>query len=472
MAHTHTHSSTVNLREGSLFKNIFLFGLPLMLSNLLQVLFNISDVAVVGKFAGGEALGSVGSTSIVVVLFTGLLIGLGTGVNALAARFIGSGNQKAVAEISHTSFLTCLTAGILLSIAGLVISEPLLHLLGTKDELLPGAVLYCRIYFLGMPALAVYNYGNGIFSADGNTKLSLFFLAAAGVVNVGLNLLFVIVFQMSVAGVALGSIISQYMSAVLVVVALVRADRPYKLRFTRMQLSRLQLRNLLRLGVPAGLQNAIFSLANLFIQAGVNTFDTVMVEGNSAALNADSIVYDIMAAFYTACTSFMSQNYGAGKRDRVLKSYFVCLFYFFAIGAAASSLLLVFGREFLSIFTSDPAIVEAGMKRMNIMCLSYAFSAFMDNTIAANRGLNRTFLPTVIVIMGSCVMRIIWVYTVFAYFKTVPSLYLLYIFSWTITATAEILYFIHVFRQTFPAQTGKAVRETQQRKTHPILRFQ
>ena len=437
-----------NLLEGSLFKKIFLFGLPLMLSNLLQVLFNISDIAVVGKYSGGEALGAVGSTSTIVVLFTGLLIGLGGGVNALAARFIGSNKFDDVAKTSHTSFLTCLSAGLMLSIVGLLLSKPMLLLLGTKPELLHGAVLYVRIYFAGMPALAVYNYGNAIFSADGDTKRSLVFLSSAGVVNVGLNLLFVIVCKMSVAGVALGSVISQYLSAIMVIVALFKVDRPYKLCFRNMRLSREKKISVLKLGVPAGLQNAIFSAANLFIQAGVNTFDTVMVEGNAAALNADSIVYDIMAAFYTACTSFMSQNFGAGKKDRVLKSYFICLFYSFITGAAASALLLIFGRQFLFIFTSDPAIAEAGMKRLKIMCLSYAVSAFMDNTIAANRGLDRTFIPTIIVILGSCVLRIIWVYTVFAYFKTVPSLYLLYIFSWTVTSIAEIAYFIHVCKQT------------------------
>lgn len=419
-----------------------------MLSNLLQVLFNISDIAVVGKYSGGEALGAVGSTSTIVVLFTGLLIGLGGGVNALAARFIGSNKFDDVAKTSHTSFLTCLSAGLMLSIVGLLLSKPMLLLLGTKPELLHGAVLYVRIYFAGMPALAVYNYGNAIFSADGDTKRSLVFLSSAGVVNVGLNLLFVIVCKMSVAGVALGSVISQYLSAIMVIVALFKVDRPYKLCFRNMRLSREKMISVLKLGVPAGLQNAIFSAANLFIQAGVNTFDTVMVEGNAAALNADSIVYDIMAAFYTACTSFMSQNFGAGKKDRVLKSYFICLFYSFITGAAASALLLIFGRQFLFIFTSDPAIAEAGMKRLKIMCLSYAVSAFMDNTIAANRGLDRTFIPTIIVILGSCVLRIIWVYTVFAYFKTVPSLYLLYIFSWTVTSIAEIAYFIHVCKQT------------------------
>lgn len=445
------------LTEGSLFKKILIFSLPLMLSNVLQVLFNLSDIAVVGRFAGSQALGSVGSTSILVMLFTGFLIGLGNGVNALIARYIGADNDEDVTKSSHTSFVVSLAAGFILAAAGIGLSRPMLRLLGTKPELLDGAVLYVRIYFCGMPALALYNYGNGVFSADGDTKRPLVFLSVAGVVNIALNLLFVIVCKMSVAGVAIGSIVSQYLSAAFIIIALFRTRRPYRLYFKEMKLCGHKLKHVLTLGVPAGLQNAVFAAANLFIQAGVNTFDTVMVEGNSAAANADAIIYDLMAAFYTACTSFMSQNYGAGKRDRVLKSYFICLMYSFTIGAAVSLLIGLCGRYFLSIFTTEQAVVDAGMKRLTIMCCSYAVSAFMDCTIAATRGLNKTIIPTVIVLIGSCVLRIIWVYTVFAYYKTVPSLYLLYIFSWSVTAVAEIIYFVIIYRKTKPKSPDATV---------------
>ena len=202
------------------------------------------------------------------------------------------------------------------------------------------------------------------------------------------------------------------------------------------------------LGLPAGFQNAIFSAANLFIQAGVNSFDTVLVEGNSAAANADAVIYDIMAAFYTACTSFTAQNLGAGKKDRLLKCFFVSLIYSFGIGAVFSAVLVLCGKYFLAIFTTEQAVIDAGMKRLTIMGFSYAFSAFMDTAISASRGLGKTVIPTIIVILGSCVFRIIWIYTVFAYFKTIPSLYLLYICSWTITAVAEIIYFAVIYKKT------------------------
>lgn len=448
MEETKRKTKTLNLTEGSLFKKILIFSLPLMLSNVLQVLFNISDIAVVGRFAGSEALGSVGSTAIFVALFTGFLIGIGSGVNSLIAKHLGAGEDEDVAAATKASSVVSLVTGIIIAVLGIGLSRPLLLLLNTKPELIDGAVLYVRIYFCGMPALAIYNFGNGVFSADGDTKRPLIFLSVAGVVNILLNLLFVIVFKMSVAGVALASIISQYLSASFITIALCRTKRAYRLRFRGEKISGKKVKSVLILGLPAGFQNAIFSIANLFIQAGVNSFDTVMVEGNSAAANADAIIYDIMAAFYTACTSFMAQNLGAGKKDRLLKSYFVSLIYSFGAGAVFSAILALCGKYFLAIFTTEQAVIDAGMKRLVIMCFSYAVSAFMDATIAAARGLGKTVIPTVIVIMGSCVFRIIWIYTVFAYFKTIPSLYLLYIFSWAITAVAEIIYFAVIYKKT------------------------
>ena len=396
-------SSTRSLTEGPLAKQILLVSLPLALSNLLQVLFNMSDVAVVGRFAGSTALGAVGSTSIFVTLFTGFLIGLGNGINVLVARFYGARHPNDVHDTVHSALIVSLIAGVVLLVVGLLGSPAMLRLLNTKEDLLPGAILYLRVYFLGMPALALYNFGNAVFSAIGETKKPLYILSFAGVLNILLNLFFVIVCNLDVAGVALG--------------------------------------------LPAGFQNAIFAIANLFIQAGVNSFDSLMVKGNSAAANADPLIYDCMAAFYMACASFMSQNYGAGKPDRVKKSYFISLAYSFGVGLALGGGLFLFGRQFLALFTTESAVIDAGMKRVGVMALAYCISAFMDCTIAASRGLGKTVVPTVIVIMGSCVFRVIWVYTIFAHFHTIPSLYLLYPCSWALTAIAEILYFIHCYKQ-------------------------
>ena len=436
-----------NLTAGPLGRQILVFSLPLVLSNLLQAVFNMTDIAVVGRFAGSQALGSVGSTTIFITLMTGVLIGLGGGVNMLLARFYGAEQPRDVEKSVHSALLVCLAAGVLLLAVGVAFSPALMRLLGTKPDLIDGAILYLRIYFLGMPAMAVYNFGNGVFSAVGDTRKPLVYLTIAGVLNVGLDLFFVIVWKMSVAGAALATILSQYLSAFLILRALARTEGCYGLRREKLRLDPAMTRSILGLGVPAGCQNAIFALANLFIQASINTFDTVVVSGNAAAANADPLVYDVMAAFYTACASFMSQNYGAGKPERVKKSYFISLGYSFGIGAVLGLSLVVFGQAFLSLFTTEPAVAEAGMQRLLVMGLSYPISAFMDCTIAASRGLGRTIVPTFIVIMGSCVFRVIWVYTVFAFFGTLLSLYLLFVCSWTITAIAEGIYFVHIYKE-------------------------
>lgn len=439
------------MTEGSLGKNILLFSIPLMISNLLQVLFNMADIAVVGQFAGSAALGSVGSTATLVTMFTDFLIGLSGGINVLTALYLGAGNKKATTETVHTSLLLSIIIGILLMLLGIGSSREILQILQTKPELLDGAVLYIRIYFLGIPALAVYNFGNAVFSAGGETKRPLYYLSFAGIVNVLLNLFFVIVCKMSVAGVAWASVIAQYISAIWIVRALFKSRETYALRRSSLHIHREKVKDILRIGVPAGAQNAIFQVANLFIQVGVNSFSATMIAGNSAAANADAVVYGVMMSFYTACGTFMGHNYGAGKKERIRKSYLVSLGYSFGVGMLLGILLVIFGKPFLGLFTSDPAVVEAGMHRLVIMGFSYGFSAFMDCTIAASRALGKSLAPTVIVLLGSCAFRIVWVYTVFAHFRTIPSLYLLYIFSWGITAAAEILYFVRIYKRQISA---------------------
>ena len=436
-------SGEIRMTDGSLWKNMFRFSIPLMLSQLLQVLFNMADVAVVGKFSSAEALGAVGSTAILVTLFTGFLIGMGSAVNVRVAQHLGARDEARTAASIRTSFVLCLATGCIIMVLCFLSARFMLELLGTKDDLIEGAVLYFRIYALGMPALGIFNFGNGVLSANGDTKRPLVYLTIAGVLNVIFNLFFVIVCGMAEDGVALASIITQYVSAVLILIHMGRQDDHCAFRFRDLKngIDRMEEKCILGLGIPAGLQNAIFAIANLFIQGAVNSFSSVMVEGNSAAANADAVIYNVMAAFYTACSTFMGQNLGAAKRDRVLKSYFVGLAYSFAAGAVLGAALFLFGREFLSLFANDEAVIAAGLERTRIMAFSYAFSAFMDCTIAACRGIGKSFVPTVIVIIGSCVFRVAWIYTVFAHFRTIPSLYLLYIFSWVITAVAEIVYF-------------------------------
>lgn len=441
-------NKTSDLTTGVLGKQILLLSLPLMFSNLLQVLFNISDIAVVGKFAGAYALGSVGSTSILLTLFLAVPLGMGGGINVLTALAIGSRSKKDVSETIHTAAIISLIAGILLLAFGMFFARDLLTLLNTKEELIEGAVAYLYVYFLGMPAVALYNFGNAVFSAAGNTRKPLVYLSIAGVVNVILNLFFVIVLKIDVCGVAAASAISQYLSAGLLLKDLFRGEGMCRLQMTEMKLTGSKAKRILQIGVPSAFQYMIYSVANLFVQTGVNTFSATVVAGNSAAANADNLVYDIMAAFYTVCGSFMGQNLGARKKDRVKKSYLICLFYSFMVGLVVGLLLVLFGHQFLSLFANDAAVIEAGMERLMVMGLAYCISAFMDCTTAATRALGKTVFPTIVMILGSCVFRIVWIYTVFAVYHTTQALYLLYAVSWIITAIPEIIYFVIIYKKT------------------------
>lgn len=436
----------MDLCTGSLWTKILFFSVPLMFTNMLQVVFNMSDVAVVGKFAGSLSLGSVGSTSILVTMFTGMLIGMASGVNALTALYIGAKNDHSLKETVHTSCIICLISGLLILLFGFTFARRILTMMNTKPELIDGAVRYLRIYVFGMPALALFNFGNAVLSAAGDTKRPLYYLSFAGVINVILNLFFVIVCKLDVAGVALASIIAQYISAILVIALLLRSQGNYSLRISELKLSPDKAEKILKISIPSAFQNMLFAIANLFVQTGVNSFDHVVVEGNSAATNSDPIVYDMMAAIYTGCTSFMAQNRGAGKKDRVLKSYGICLFYSTLVGIVLGVSFYLFRTEFLSLFTNDAEVVAAGTTRLSIMALSYAISPLMDCTLAASRGLGKTFVPTILVILGSVVFRLLWIFTIFAYFHTIQSLYLLYAFSWGITGIIELLYFIHIYR--------------------------
>ena len=442
-AATRRRTLTVEMTSGSLWKNILLFSLPLMATQVLEVLFNLSDVAIAGKYAYNTyiALGSVGSTTTLVSLFTGLLIGLGGGVNVAVARGLGMGSDEDVEHTNHSSLLICLSAGILTCLVCVFFAEPMLRLLNTKEEFLPGAVLYLKLYALGLPAMGIYNCGNGILSATGDTKRPLIYLSVAGVLNVLLNLFFVIGCNMSAEGVAIASAIAQWVSAILIMLHLMHRKDCCRIALTKLRFHRMASKRVLLIGVPSGLQNAIFAVANLFVQAGLNSFDEITVSGAAAAANADTLVFNMMAAFCTACASFVSRNWGAGRNDRIRKSYYISMLYASIVGALAGVLLILFGRQFLSLFADKPEVIDAGVDRLRIMAFSYFIAPLMDCSIAASRGLGRSVAPTIMVILGSCVFRVIWIYTIFAYFHTITSLYLLYMFSWILTGVAEYIYF-------------------------------
>lgn len=439
--------SEIQMTSGSLLKNIFIFSVPLVFTNILQILFNMADSAVVGRFAGPLALGAVGSDGQLCFLCSGLLIGISGGVNVLVAFYIGQNNKKELNDMVHTAAIFCLLSGLILMVVGFIFAPFILSLMKTKPELLSDAVLYFRIYLISMPAMALYNFGNAVLSAHGNTKLPLLFLGLAGIANVFLDLLLVIVFKMSVAGVAIATVVAQYISCILTVNA--TFSKIENLQFDKriFKLNTHKTMQLIKIGIPAGLQNVVFAIANLFIQAGVNSFDALMVAGNAATMNGDNLVYNIMAAFYTAGATFIGQNYGAKKKDRILKTYFISVGYAFIVGLVLGIVLYIFGEQFLGLFTTDKTVVDYAMRKFKIMTFSFAISAFMDGTIAANRGLGKTLVPSILVFLGSCFFRILWIYTIFAYYRTVESLFFLYPASWALTAIFEIGYFIIVYKK-------------------------
>lgn len=436
--------------QGSLFTGIILFSLPLIASQILQVLFNISDVIIVGKGIQDSTIpvGAVSSTSTLLTLFTGFMIGLGAGINVKTAQYLGANKSDDVKKTVDTSLVISIITGVVIFVVCFFLARPLLELLKTKDELIDKAVLYFKIYAFGMPALAIFNYGNGVLSAAGDTKRPLIYLTVSGFMNVGLNLFFVLVCGLDVEGVGLASVITQYISGIAVIIRLIRIKDVHRLDFKTFSLSGKKAGEVLILGVPAGIQNCIFAIANIFIQTGINEFPYKEVTGINTAQYADTIIYNVMAAFYTACSTFMGQNYGAGKKDRVLKSYFISMLYACLFGLVLGAFCFYKGDIFLRLFDDDPEVIAAGMEKLKIVGFAFCISAFMDNTIAASRGIGKSLVPTIIVIIGSCIFRIVWIYTVFAHFKTITSLFLLYPVSWAITAVAEMAYFFVSFKKT------------------------
>ena len=441
MTRSKIKDSEISMTSGSILKNIFLFSIPLVFTNLLQVLFNTVDVAVIGQFAGSLSLGAVGSTPNLIFMFTGLLIGLSAGANVIVAYHLGAKDQKSVDSAVHTSFLLSLFSGILIMILGIVFGRLILSAMHTKDILLDKAVLYFRIYMVGLPALSLYNFGNAIFSAVGDTKRPLLFLAIAGAVNVVLDLFFIVNLKMDVMGAALATVIAQYISAFLIIFYLVKGIHGIKLQLKHIRVDKNKLFTLIKIGVPAGFQNVIFGFANIFVQVGVNSFDPIMVSGTAASANVDPLIYNVMSAFYVAGATFIGQNFGANNKKRVLKSYYISMAMAFFIALFMGLILFFFGSQVLRIFTNDSSVIECGLHRVKIMAFSYCVSALMDGTIAACRGLGKTLVPSVIVFLGSCVFRIVWIYTIFAFYNTIESLFSLYIFSWAITAVVEMFYF-------------------------------
>ncbi len=451
-----TGAYELDMTTGALLPKMLRFALPLMLSSLLQLLFNAADIAVVGKFAGDNSLAAVGSTSSLINLMTNLFLGLSIGANVLSAKYTGAGDKERTSKVVHTAVTISLLSGAILTVIGLLFAPQFLALMDSPDDVIGLASLYMRVYFLGMPAMMFYNFGSSLLRSKGDTKRPLYYLTAAGVINVLLNLLFVIVFRMDVAGVALATIISQYMSAALVFRCLLKEeDESFRVVWSKLKIDASTLWSLVRIGVPAGLQGVVFSLSNVVIQSSINGFGPVIMAGSSAASSLEGFVWVSMNAFHQAALTFTSQNIGAKKYSRINKILFCAEGCAMVAGLVFGNLAFIFGRPLLSIYTDSAASIDAGMVRLAIICTTYLLCGMMDTIVGSIRGMGYGVTPTIVSMIGACGLRLLWIGTIFQIpkFHTPEVLFTSYPVTWTLTFLAHLVCFI-LMRKKFPKVDG------------------
>lgn len=442
-------SYEMNLCEGPLFKQIILFSVPLMLSGILQLLFNAADIVIVGRFSGSHALAAVGSTSSLINVLVNLFMGLSIGANVLIARYCGARDHENVDETLHSAIYVAAVGGIVMIFIGILLARPLLEIMDTPKDVLNLSVLYMQIYFIGMPAFMIYNFGAAILRAVGDTKRPLYFLLIAGIINVMFNLLFVIVFGMGVAGVALATIISQAISAGLILFSLHQQSGMLYLRWKEIQPHKDKIIKMLKIGLPAGLQGMIFNISNVLIQSSVNSFGSIVMAGNTAANNIEGFVYTSMNAVYQTSLSFTSQNMGGRKYNRVDRTLRLCLMTVTVVGMLLGGGAVLFGHQLLGIYSSDPAVIEAGMIRMSIVCFYYFLCGVMDVFVGSIRGLGYSIMPMIVSLIGACAFRVIWIFTIFQTTHTLFSLYISYPISWILTASAHFICYLAVRKKAF-----------------------
>lgn len=439
-----------NMITGPLLSNIILYTIPIILTSILQLLFNAADLVVVGRFCGSISVAAVGATGSITNLMVNFFIGLSVGAGVSVAHGIGGHEDQAVHRTVHTALPLALISGIILTIIGISFSETFLTLMGTPETVLPLSTQYMKIYFAGITFTMVYNFCAAILRAAGDTKSPLIFLSLAGVLNVLLNLFFVMVLHMNVAGVALATTISQAVSAALVVLALMKRTDACRLEWRKLRFHRLQLTKILRIGLPAGIQSSLFAISNVLIQSSVNSFGDVFMSGNAASSNIEGFVYTSLNAFHQTAVNFIGQNAGAGQYKRVHRILWICLGCVTAVGVVMGGLAWSFGPQLLSFYITDSAeAISYGMIRLTYICLPYFLCGLMDVSTGALRGLGASFVPMLISILGVCGLRIGWIYTIFQVpaFHTPQCLYFSYTVSWTVTFLCQMAAFLMVYRK-------------------------
>ena len=439
----------IDMCSGAILPKMLRFAVPLMCSSVLQLLFNAADVIVVGRWAGDNSLAAVGSNTSLINLLVNLFIGLSVGANILAARCYGAGDKEGLRQTVHTSILLSLLSGVVMAIVGALGASTILGWMQSPEAVRGLAAVYLRIYFLGMPATMVYNFGAALLRAVGDTRRPLYYLLTAGIVNVVLNLFFVIVCKLDVAGVAIATVISQVISATLVLRCLIREQGGIHLELRQMRIWPARLRQILQVGLPAGFQGVLFALSNVVIQSSVNSFQETVVAGNAAAANIESFVYAAMNAFYQANISFSSQNYGAGQYDRLRPILLRAQACVITTGVVLGGLAVLFGRQLLSIYTDSPDVIDVGLERLAIVCGTYAICGMMDVMVGSLRGLGYSIMPMIVSLLGACVLRLIWIATIFQLpqFHTPETIYWSYPFSWIITFLAHVGCYLWAMRR-------------------------
>ncbi|MBO4421817.1 MAG: MATE family efflux transporter [Clostridia bacterium] len=430
------------MTKGSLFPKIIKFTIPVMLAGTLQLLYNASDMIVVGRFAEPGSLGAVGATSALINLIVNVFIGLSVGGCVVAARYYGQNNREGVSRTSNTAFMISLISGCFLAVVGFFLARPLLTLMGTPDNVIDKSVLYMKIYFIGIPGNMVYNFGSAIMRGCGDTRRPLIYLSSSGLVNVLLNLLFVIVFKMGVAGVATATIIAQALSAFMVFVYMIRTDAPCRISRSTLKISKKELIMIIKVGLPSGIQGSVFSISNVLIQSSVNSFGSVVMDGNTASGNLEGFIYTAMNSVAQAAMSFVSQNYGAGDFERIKKTVVRCVLLATFAGILMSTVAIGFSAPLLRLYINaeipNPQVVHYGQLRLMTVASMYFFCGIMDTLSFSVRGIGHSTVSMIVSLLGACLFRIVWIYTVFAADRSLLTLYLSYPISWALTGTAHL----------------------------------
>ncbi len=436
----------IDMCNGTIMDKLISFALPLMLSGILQLMFNAVDIVVVGRFSGSESLAAVGSTTALINIFTNLFIGISLGANVLSARFYAAGRKKEMSETVHTAILFALVSGIAMAVVGVVFSKWALNLMGTPDDVINLSTLYMKIYFLGMPFFMLYNYGAAILRAVGDTKRPLYFLILAGTVNALLNMFLVIVFGLGVAGVAIATVVSQMISCVLVLGCLRRTDACYKLYPSKLSMKKEYLIQIFQVGVPAGIQSTVINFSNALLQSSVNSFGSIAMAGYTAANNVLGFLFVSVNSVTQACMSFTSQNFGVGKYKRMDRVLIDCLILTVTVGLTLGCGAYFFGTEILQIYTEDPEVIRCGIEILSITTVPYFLCGIMDLFPGALRGMGYSVVPMILSIIGTVGMRILWIFVFFPQNRSLFFLFISYPGSWIATIVMQVVCFFFVRR--------------------------